>query len=62
MKPVFNTIWEYKGKQYRIFSIGKMKDPTERTWLPAVFYWSEDEQMYCRELEEFIKLFKEIKL
>ena len=54
------NIYEYKGKQYRIFAETKMKVNDE--WIDCIIYqtlyYNEDGWIWVRSREEFFKLFK----
>lgn len=52
-------IYTYKEKDYYIQEKVKMKCPTTREWLKAVIYVQIGSNLkFCREAEEFYRLFK----
>ncbi len=54
------NIYEYKGKQYRIFAESKMKIDGE--WIDCIIYqtlyFNEDGWIWVRSRDEFFSLFK----
>ena len=57
-----NNIYEFKGKQYRIFAESKMKIDGE--WIDCIIYqtlyFNKDGWIWVRNSEEFFKLFKKV--
>lgn len=53
--------YSYKGREYRVIGIVKMKNPATGIWVNAVQYQLYNDQnspVYVRESEDFIKKFE----
>ena len=51
--------YTYKQQDYYIQEIVEMKDPTTRKWLKSYIYIQiSSGKKFCREIEDFEKLFK----